>query len=151
MFVIINYSPHPQSALTTGTWCYHNPLTIFILPVFTLLFFVKRNANHGYEYICIYYGRIRDQYISFLFCLCRLHEDNLRKESKHIVFFSKLLLLFQFCHLCKADKPVVHCREVATPSRKRKRKAGHCHTYKRPIKGHKNLTGCPRNMNNGKS
>jgi len=38
----------------------------------------------------------------------------------------------------------------ATPSRKRKRKAGHCRVCKRPVKGHKNLTDCPRNINNGK-
>lgn len=30
----------------------------------------------------------------------RLQDGNLRTESKHIVFFSKLLLLFQFCHAC---------------------------------------------------
>ena len=35
-------------------------------------------------------------------------------ESKHIVFFSKLLLLFQFCRACKADKPLIESREVGT-------------------------------------
>ncbi|KAJ7369717.1 hypothetical protein OS493_036999 [Desmophyllum pertusum] len=44
----------------------------------------------------------------------RLQDDNLRTESKHIVFLSKLLLLFQFCHTCKTDKPLVETREVGT-------------------------------------
>lgn len=34
----------------------------------------------------------------------------------------------------------------ATQTRKRKRKAGHCHTCKRPIKGHSKIKDCPRNM-----
>lgn len=34
----------------------------------------------------------------------------------------------------------------ATPSRKRKRKAGHCHSCKQPMKGHSKIKDCPRNM-----
>lgn len=34
----------------------------------------------------------------------------------------------------------------ATQTRKRKRKAGHCHTCKRPIKRHSKIKDCPRNM-----
>lgn len=34
----------------------------------------------------------------------------------------------------------------ATQTRKRKRKAGQCHTCKRPMKGHSRIKDCPRNM-----
>ena len=38
-------------------------------------------------------------YATIRFALCsRLHDDNLRTSPKHIVFLSKLLLLFQICH-----------------------------------------------------
>ena len=53
-------------------------------------------------------------FLNFSFFFSRLQDDNLRVESKHIVFFSKLLLLFQFCHACKADKPLIESREVGT-------------------------------------
>lgn len=33
---------------------------------------------------------------------------------KHIVFLSQLLLLFRFCHSCKADNPLVETREVGS-------------------------------------
>ena len=34
----------------------------------------------------------------------------------------------------------------ATQTRKRKRKAGYCHTCKKPMKGHSKIKDCPRNM-----
>ena len=39
---------------------------------------------------------------------------NLRTEPKHIVFLSQLLLLFNFCHCCKADNPLVEVKSVGT-------------------------------------
>ena len=44
-------------------------------------------------------------FIIFLFfCSIPLsNHHNLRTEPKHIVFLSKLLLLFQFCHICRSD------------------------------------------------
>lgn len=33
--------------------------------------------------------------------------ENIRKEEKYIVFQSQLMLLFKFCHVCKADNPLV--------------------------------------------
>ena len=39
---------------------------------------------------------------------------NQRKEPKHIVFLSHLLLLFKFCHICKADNPTVETTEIGT-------------------------------------
>ena len=43
-----------------------------------------------------------------------MHGTNLRTEPKHIVFLSQLLLLFNFCHSCKADDPLVEARQVGT-------------------------------------
>ena len=39
---------------------------------------------------------------------------DLRMIPKHIVFLSQLLMLFRFCHSCKADNPLVETREVGT-------------------------------------
>ena len=39
---------------------------------------------------------------------------NLRTEPKHIVFLSQLLLLFKFCHVCKADNPTVEAGGIGT-------------------------------------
>ena len=39
---------------------------------------------------------------------------NLRTEPKHIVFLSQLLLLFKFCHVCKADNPMVEAGGIGT-------------------------------------
>ena len=39
-------------------------------------------------------------------------DKNIRTEPKHIVFLSQLLLLFKFCHICKAEKPTVERREI---------------------------------------
>jgi len=33
--------------------------------------------------------------------------DNLREHPKFIVFTSHLLMLFKFCHICKADNPMI--------------------------------------------
>ena len=41
-------------------------------------------------------------------------DDNLRTQPKHIVFLSQLLLLFQFCHTCKADKPDITAHQEGT-------------------------------------
>ncbi|XP_046863426.1 uncharacterized protein LOC124457186 [Xenia sp. Carnegie-2017] len=38
---------------------------------------------------------------------CRRNpRENIRKEEKYIVFQSQLMLLFKFCHVCKADNPL---------------------------------------------
>ena len=39
---------------------------------------------------------------------------NLRTEPKHIVFLSQLLLLFKFCHVCKADDPMIEAGGIGT-------------------------------------
>ena len=39
---------------------------------------------------------------------------NLRTKPKHIVFLSQLLLLFKFCHVCKADNPMVEAGGIGT-------------------------------------
>ena len=43
-----------------------------------------------------------------------LKDKNIRTEPKHVVFLSHLLMLFKFCHLCKADNPLVEAKEVGT-------------------------------------
>lgn len=43
-----------------------------------------------------------------------LKNTNQRIEPKHIVFLSCLLLLFKFCHICKADNPIVETTEIGT-------------------------------------
>ena len=48
-------------------------------------------------------------------CTSLLQVDgNLRTEPKHIVFLSQLLLLFQFCHSCKADNPLVETKAIGS-------------------------------------
>ena len=44
----------------------------------------------------------------------RTGNKDLRTEEKHIVFLSKLLLLFQFCHSRKTENPLVETRAVGT-------------------------------------
>ena len=43
-----------------------------------------------------------------------IKDDNLRIQPKFLVFLSQLLLLFKFCHSCKADNPLVETRQVRT-------------------------------------
>ena len=43
-----------------------------------------------------------------------VEEDNLRSHPKFIVFWSQLLMLFQICHSCGAEKPLVEAKEVGT-------------------------------------
>ena len=55
--------------------------------------------------------------VLFLFVSHRrlfLKNTNLRTEPKHIVFLSQLFLLFKFCHMCKADNPMVEASECGT-------------------------------------
>ncbi|CAH3165336.1 unnamed protein product [Porites lobata] len=43
-----------------------------------------------------------------------LQGKNIREEPKGIVFLSKLLLLFQFCHLCFFSKPKLSVSQTGT-------------------------------------
>lgn len=54
--------------------------------------------------------------VSFLlFIFYRLSTNPcLRKEPKHVVFLTQLLLLFRFCHLCKADNPSIESSQVGS-------------------------------------
>ena len=40
--------------------------------------------------------------------------SNLSTESKQIVFLSQLLVLFKFCHVCKADNPLTEAGGIGT-------------------------------------
>lgn len=52
--------------------------------------------------------------MNLFYCRLSVKDANLRTEPKHLVFLSQLLLLFNFCHTCKADNPQVEAREVGT-------------------------------------
>jgi len=55
-------------------------------------------------------------YFSFYFVCFRLNCEgkNLREEPKAIVFLSKLLILFQACHLCFAKNPLLSVAQSGT-------------------------------------
>ena len=59
---------------------------------------------------CIFCGFIH-VYIFYFSLECG---SNLRTEPKFIVFISQLLMLFKFCHSCKADGPLLQTRQVGT-------------------------------------
>ena len=80
-------------------------------------------------YFNYFYLEIASRYIIFMpykflfdlaymyvasFCRLLLAGTNLRTEPKHIVFLSQLLLLFQFCHVCKAENPELVAKQVGT-------------------------------------
>ena len=51
----------------------------------------------------------------FLICYrLSVKNTNIRTEPKHIVFLTQLLLLFNFCRICKADNPTVEASENGT-------------------------------------
>ena len=53
-------------------------------------------------------------YTFFSHCRLFLKNTNLCTEPKHIVFLSQLFLLFKFCHVHKADNPMVEASEFGT-------------------------------------
>ena len=63
-------------------------------------------------------GTNHDHDVFFIICVSSLNVEesnqNLLTEPKHIVFLSQLLLLFTFCHTCKADKPEVSAQQEGT-------------------------------------
>lgn len=73
----------------------------------------KGNVNHRYS-IWIYIPWISH----FMSCSYNFRLDidgkNCREEPKAIVFLSKILLLFQFCHLCKHPNPRVEQTQTGT-------------------------------------
>lgn len=64
-------------------------------------------------------SQITDFLSSFLHLIGRIplssSYDDVRREPKYIVFLSKLLLLFQFCHVCgTGSKPEITAEETGT-------------------------------------
>ena len=43
-----------------------------------------------------------------------IKDNNLRTQPKFLVFLTQLLVLFKFCHSCKADNPLVETKQVGT-------------------------------------
>ena len=68
-----------------------------------------------FNYFCL---EIASRYIAYMYvasvCRLSLAGTNLRTVPKHIVFISQLLLLFQFCHVCKAENPELEAKQVGT-------------------------------------
>ena len=52
--------------------------------------------------------------LSIYFSSLVLKRTDLRSKPKHIVFLSNLPLPFKFCHVCKADNPLVVANGVGT-------------------------------------
>lgn len=50
----------------------------------------------------------------FIYFRVYIKDNNIRTEPKFIVFLSQLLLLFQFCPLCKASNPMVEAKAIGT-------------------------------------
>lgn len=76
---------------------------------------VCHHSQHTLHYDCVK----RDSLTLFflvLFSLYRVYikDGNLRTQPKFIVFLSQLLLLFTFCHSCKAENPLVEAKQVGT-------------------------------------
>ena len=68
--------------------------------------YVTFSAMYTYHYIALIY------FLYMIYYRLSLKNKNHRTEPKHIVFLSQLLLLFQFCHTCKADNPSVETTEI---------------------------------------
>ena len=66
----------------------------------------------------IFYSLFHSSNVQNVSCLlpCRLDMQgkDIREEPKGIVFLSKLLLLFEFCHLCFFSKPKVAVTQTGT-------------------------------------
>ena len=100
----LTLSPTTVIFRITGTLTWPDDHTQQIINLLTLL--CSCHCWKTMKGICVWHYAV---------CLfLRLQDDNLRTEPKYIVFLSKLLLLFQFCHSCKADNPMVETREVGT-------------------------------------
>ena len=54
------------------------------------------------------------KYFELGFFRVYLNDSSLRSEAKFIVFFTQLLALFKFCHVCKFDNPLVEVQENGT-------------------------------------
>ena len=54
------------------------------------------------------------KYFELCFFRVYLNDSSLGSEAKFIVFFTQLLKLFKFCHVCKFDNPLVEVQENGT-------------------------------------
>lgn len=64
-------------------------------------------------HICSFNDIYLHDHVCFVYRLS-VAGTNLRTEPKHIVFLSQLLLLFQFCHVCKTENPELEAKQAGT-------------------------------------
>ena len=88
---------------------YFNYFYLEIASRYIIFIFINLNLNLLYKFLF----DLAYIYVAS-FCRLLLAGTNLRTEPKHIVFLSQLLLLFQFCHVCKAENPELEAKQVGT-------------------------------------
>ena len=75
----------------------------------------NKNDNHFFIVILLFQMLwLNEYFLSIIFYRLDLQGKNIREEPKGIVFLSKLLLLFQFCHLCFFSKPKLSVSQTGT-------------------------------------
>ena len=75
----------------------------------------NKNDNHFFIVILLFQMLwLNEYFLSIIFYRLDLQGKNIREEPKGIVFLSKLLLLFQFCHLCFFSKPKLSVWQTVT-------------------------------------
>ena len=75
----------------------------------------NKNDNHFFIVILLFQMLwLNEYFLSIIFYRLDLQGKNIREEPKGIVFLSKLLLLFQFCHLCLFSKPKLSVSQTGT-------------------------------------
>ena len=98
------YNPNPQLARFTTSWKTGNTLrkTIKMIIIFFIVILLFQMLW------------LNEYFLSIIFYRLDLQGKNIREEPKGIVFLSKLLLLFQFCHLCFFSKPKLSVSQTGT-------------------------------------
>ena len=85
---------------------------------FFKMYTIKNHSIFTNTCMHIFYSLFHSNNVQNVSCLlpCRLDMQgkDIREEPKGIVFLSKLLLLFEFCHLCFFSKPKVAVTQTGT-------------------------------------
>lgn len=113
---LLNYSFRNNLALWYGKklHCSDNCGSIFLFCIYFTLFYTHCVSSHYFVVWYIHIQYFHDLVSVVSFYRLSVAGTNLRTEPKHIVFLSQLLLLFQFCHVCKTDNPELEAKQVGT-------------------------------------
>ena len=100
----VRKNPNPRLARFTTSWKTGNTLrkTIKMIIIFFIVILLFQMLW------------LNEYFLSIIFYRLDLQGKNIREEPKGIVFLSKLLLLFQFCHLCFFSKPKLSVSQTGT-------------------------------------